>query len=79
MKTGLLSATLMLATPALALTPQNLTCAMPGVGEAACITGFDGRYALFDWWDKAGDTLGAQAERKTGGHQSRRERTDDRT
>ena len=58
MKTGVLSVVLTLATPALALTPQNLTCEMPGVGKAAFITGFDGRYALFDWWDQAGDTLG---------------------
>jgi hypothetical protein len=46
---------------ALALTPENRTCEMPNVGMAAFITGFDNRYALFDWWDKADDTLGDQA------------------
>ena len=44
-----------------ALTPENRTCEMPGVGQAAFVTGFDGRYALFDWWDKTGDSLGTQA------------------
>jgi hypothetical protein len=44
-----------------ALTPENRTCEMPDVGLAAFITGFDNRYALFDWWDKMGDTLGDQA------------------
>lgn len=62
MKTGLLIATtMMLTAPAHALTPQNLTCEMPGVGLAAFITGFEGRYQLMDWWDKTGDSLGAQA------------------
>lgn len=44
-----------------ALTPENRSCEMPDVGLAAFVTGFDTRYALFDWWDKTGDTLGDQA------------------
>jgi hypothetical protein len=50
-----------LAAPAHALTPENRTCEMPGVGQAAFVTGFDNRYALFDWWDKTGDSLGDHA------------------
>jgi hypothetical protein len=61
MKRGLLIATMLLTTPAYALSTENLSCEMPGVGEAAFITGFDGRYQLFDWWDKTGDTLGTEA------------------
>ena len=47
-----------LAAPVHALTPKNLTCEMPGLGQAALITGFEGRYQLFEWWDKVDDTLG---------------------
>ena len=47
-----------LAAPAHALTTRNLTCEMPGVGQAALITGFEERFQLFEWWDKTGDTLG---------------------
>ena len=50
-----------LAAPAHALTTENRTCEMPGLGLAAFVKGFDSRYVLFDWWDKTGDTLGTQA------------------
>jgi hypothetical protein len=50
----------MVAGSADALTTQNLTCEMPGVGQAALITGFEGHYQLFEWWDKPADSLGMQ-------------------
>ncbi|NJM83051.1 MAG: hypothetical protein HC844_11640 [Tabrizicola sp.] len=58
---GLLLSLTLIAGQARALTPENRTCEMPGVGLAAFVVGFDNRYALFDWWDKTGDTLGTQA------------------
>ncbi len=51
----------LLTAPAYALSTENLSCEMPGVGQAAFITSFEGRYAMFDWWDQAGDALGDQA------------------
>ncbi|TAG28335.1 MAG: hypothetical protein EAZ40_03690 [Rhodobacterales bacterium] len=56
-----LAAMLLTAGAAQALTPENRSCEMPGVGLAAFVQGFDSRYALFDWWDKSGDELGNQA------------------
>ncbi|WP_309666334.1 hypothetical protein [Tabrizicola sp.] len=61
MKLAAIMLTFGIAGSAHALTPQNLTCEMPGLGLAAFITGFDGRYQVFDWWDKTGDTLGMKA------------------
>ena len=48
----------MVAGSAQALTTRNLACEMPGAGQAAFITGFEGRYQLFEWWDKPADSLG---------------------
>ncbi len=61
MKAKVLVAVMVLTQPAQALTTQNMNCEMPGVGQAAFITGFEGRYALFDWWDITADGLGPKA------------------
>jgi hypothetical protein len=58
MRVAALSFAVMVAGSADALTTQNLSCEMPGVGQAAFVTGFEGRYQLYEWWDKDGEGLG---------------------
>ena len=50
-----------LTAPAFALTPQNLACESADGGKAAFIRPYDGAYALFDYWDKEGEALGAHS------------------
>lgn len=52
---------IVLTTPALALTTPNLSCESADGGKAAFIRPYDEAFALYDYWDMEGETLGTHS------------------
>ncbi|HQY45050.1 MAG TPA: hypothetical protein PK450_12825 [Paracoccaceae bacterium] len=55
------SLSVVLTTPAFALTTPNLTCESADGGKAAFIRPYDEAFALYDYWDMEGEALGAHS------------------